>query len=469
VANDGAMIWGGRFEVGPDARMLALTESLSFDVRLLEHDVASTKAHARALVAARLLEQEFLDDVDAACDAIVAEWRAGSLRAGASIEDVHTLVERELTVRLGEVGSRIHAGRSRNDLVANDLRLWCKERAAVLRDATLDLADVLVDRAAAHLDTVMPGYTHLQRAQPVSLGFHLAAHAFALLRDAERFMAAGRAADVSVLGAGALATNTLGLDPQIAALELGFGAVFENAMDAVSQRDFVCDLVYACAVCSTHMSRFAEEIVLWSSSEFAFARLPDEWSTGSSMMPQKRNPDLPELTRGRAAVTIGDLGSLLGVLKGLPLAYNRDLQEDKQIVFASVDRTEACLAAMRVVGAEVDFDPARLEVAARGGASWATDLAELLVARGVPFREAHEATGRLVASLEQRDIDLAGADEDLLKEHHPAFVAGDTARSEPRACLDARSGPGGPAPDRVAEQVTLLRQRATGLRRDSSA
>jgi argininosuccinate lyase len=458
------MIWGGRFETGPSAQMLALTESLSFDTRLLEHDLACTKAHARTLVAARLLGAEVLDEVDAASDAIMAEWRAGSLKAGTSVEDVHTLVERELTVRLGDVGSRIHAGRSRNDLVANDLRLWCKERAAVLRDASLDLVDVLADRAAGHLDTVMPGYTHLQPAQPVSLGFHLAAHGFALLRDADRFVGAGRAADVSVLGAGALATNTLGLDPEIAARELGFRAVFDNAMDAVSQRDFACDLVYACALCSTHLSRLAEEIVLWTSSEFAFARLPDEWSTGSSMMPQKRNPDLPELTRGRAAVTVGDVGAILGLLKGLPLAYNRDLQEDKQIVFRSVDRTEACLAAMRAVVAEIDFDPARLEAAARRGASWATDLAELLVGRGVPFREAHEAAGRLVASLERRGIDLAGADEELLREHHVAFEADDVARADPRACLAARAGPGGPAPERVSEQIEVLRRRTSSLR-----
>jgi argininosuccinate lyase len=462
------MMWGGRFGGGPHTEMLALSESLSFDVRLLEQDLASTKAHARVLAAAGLLDPEVLPDVDSSCDALIEEWRAGSLRPTPADEDVHTFVERELTARLPQAGSRIHAGRSRNDLVANDLRLWCRDEARSLRSSVLDLIDVLGARAEEHAGSVMPGYTHLQRAQPVSLGFHLLAHAFALMRDAERFEGAARSADVCVLGAGALATNTLGLDPQIAARELGSAGTFENAMDAVSQRDFSCDLLFACALCATHLSRLSEEIVLWASGEFGFVRLPDEWSTGSSMMPQKRNPDLAELTRGRAALAIADLGALLTLLKGLPLAYNRDLQEDKQVVFSAVDRTASCVRATTHMMRAVAFDTDRMAEAARLGASWATDLAELLVSRAVPFREAHDATGGLVATLEQRDLDLADADEALLKQHHRAFEASDAARADPRACLAARAGPGGPAPDRVHEQLEMLRRRATFLRAGTS-
>ena len=462
------MMWGGRFGGGPHSEMLALTESLSFDARLLEHDVASTKAHARVLAAAGLLEPEALGDLDAACAALIEEWTAGSLRPAPTDEDVHSLVERELTTRLPGIGNRIHAGRSRNDLVANDLRLWSRDAARSLRASVLDLIDALGERAGEHAESVMPGYTHLQRAQPVSLGFHLLAHAFALLRDAERFGTAERAADVCVLGAGALATNTLGLDPRIAAQELGSAASFDNAMDAVSQRDFACDLLYACALCATHLSRLSEEIVLWSSPEFGFVGLPDEWSTGSSMMPQKRNPDLAELTRGRAAVGIADLGALLTLLKGLPLAYNRDLQEDKQIVFSAVDRTRVCIRATAHLMGAVEFHTERMAEATRRGALWATDLAELLVTRSVPFREAHEATGRLVATLERRDLDLADADEALLKEHHPAFEASDVARADPRACLAARSGRGGPRLERVLEQVEILGRRTTDLRAGTS-
>jgi argininosuccinate lyase len=462
------MAWGGRFDGDPHPEMLMLSASLSFDIRLLEQDVASTKAHARVLAAAGLLDPGTIDDIDASCDALVEEWKSGTLRPRPSDEDVHTLVERELTVRLPDAGSRIHAGRSRNDLVANDLRLWCRDAARSLLVEVLDLIGVLGERAEEHGDSVMPGYTHLQRAQPVSLGYHLLAHAFALLRDAERLETAARSADVCVLGAGALASNTLGLDPVIAARELGSATTYENAMDAVSQRDFACDLLYACALCATHLSRLSEEIVLWASGEFGFVRLPDEWSTGSSMMPQKRNPDLAELTRGRAALAIADLGALLTLLKGLPLAYNRDLQEDKQVVFSAVDRTASCIKATARMMRAVAFDTDRMAGAARRGASWATDLAELLVSRKVPFREAHEATGRLVATLEQRDMELGEADEALLKQHHAALEASDTARADPHASLVARAGPGGPAPPRTLEQLKVLRERATILRARTS-
>jgi argininosuccinate lyase len=373
------------------------------------------------------------------------------------------MVERELTERLGETGARIHAGRSRNDLVATDFRLWCRARSAELVRLTAELIEVLARRALEHKDTVMPGYTHLQRAQPVSLGFHLLAHGWALLRDTERFKAARSAADESALGAGALAGTTLPLDPELAARELGFNRVFDNAMDAVAQRDFACDLVYASALCGVHLSRLAEELVLWSSTEFGFAVLPDDWSTGSSMMPQKRNPDLPELVRGRSAAGIGDLTAMLTLLKGLPLAYDRDLQEDKEIVFGAVDRISGCLEGIAGMIAALSFSGDRLAAAAAGAGTWATDLAEALVGRGVPFRAAHEATGRLVASLEERGIDLSAADESLLQEHHQSFDVSDITFADPRVGMTARRGPGATAPHVVAEQARALVARANAV------
>jgi argininosuccinate lyase len=458
------MLWGGRFEGSIDPEMLRLTSSIDVDIELLEQDARVTKAHARVLVARKLLDASDLSVIDKACDAIVEEWHAGDLKPDPADEDVHSLVERELTERLGETGARIHAGRSRNDLVATDLRLWCRSRADELTAEVASVLDVITELADQHVDTVMPGYTHLQRAQPVSLAFHLLAHGFALARDAERFVAAARAADVSALGAGALAGNTLELDPQIAADELAFSGVFTNAMDAVSDRDFVADLLYACALCGVHLSRLAEEIVLWTSSEFSFARLDDKWSTGSSMMPQKRNPDLAELIRGRAGAGIGDLVGLLTLLKGLPLAYDRDLQEDKAYVFRSVGCTQGCLVGIGRLLPSLTFDKERLASAAEVGGGWATDLAERLVSRGVPFREAHTAAGRVVASLEQGGRSLSDLTAEELAPFNDSFVAADIEVSDPRSGMEARTSRGGTAPDRVREQTGHLRSIARGLR-----
>lgn len=426
--------------------MLRLTRSIEVDIRLLPQDVRATKAHARSLVSAGLLEEGALAEVDRVCDELVEEWRDGTLTPGPLDEDVHSLVERELTERLGDTGARIHAGRSRNDLVAQDLRLWCSEAAEGLARETSALVETLLARAEEQLETVMPGYTHLQRAQPVSVGFYLCAHASAFARDVARFRDAARSADVSVLGAGALAGTTLPLDPSVVAAELELEDVFINAMDAVSDRDFVCDLLYACALCGVHLSRLAEEIVIFSTSEFAFVRLTDEWSTGSSMMPQKRNPDMAELVRGRAAGGIADLNALLVMLKGLPLAYDRDLQEDKALVFASVDRLAGCLEAMTKLAASMGFEADRLVEAAAGGATWATDLAEDLVMKGTPFREAHAQAGKIVAAIENGDAEAAA---------HPVVTAG------PEVAMRARKSFGGTAPERVAEQITRLRSLLT--------
>jgi argininosuccinate lyase len=453
MANDNSMLWGGRFNAGPSGDMIALTASIDVDMALLECDARTTKAHARVLVAAGLLDEGDLGPIDTTLNALVDEWRAGKLVPGPHDEDVHSLVERELTARLGEPGARIHAGRSRNDLVAQDLRLWCRDACERLEIAIADVVATLVDRAEEHESTVMPGTTHLQPAQPVSLGFHLLAHAFALMRDRARLQRAGAAAAASVLGAGALAGNTLGLDATIAARELGCDETFDNAMDAVSDRDFACDLLYACSLTGIHLSRLAEELILWTSPLYGFARLPDAWSTGSSMMPNKANPDMAELIRGRSAVTVGELASLLGLLKGLPLAYDRDLQEDKALVFGAVDRTLGALAGMRGLMTGVRFDRERLAGAVADAPVWATDVAELLVQRGLPFRAAHEIAGRLVARAEV----AGGLTPELLDEHHELLSAGDLQRLEPATCMEARDSLGATSSARVREQMEQLR------------
>ena len=445
-------LWSGRFGGGPDAGMLAFASSLEVDMRLLPYDIAATKAHAHVLAHAGLLSDEDVDAIGSVLTRLSEDWDKGSV-ATQDDEDVHSFVERVLTDELGAVGRRVHAGRSRNDLVATDFRLWCRDAASEANGALRDLIGTIAGLAERHAETLMPGYTHLQRAQPVSLGFHLLAHGFALARDLTRFRAAFDAADVSALGAGALAGNTLGLDPYVATTKLGMERTFENAMDAVSDRDFAADLLYASALCGIHLSRMAEEVVLWTSSEFGFARLSDEWSTGSSMMPQKRNPDVAELTRGRAGTAIGSLTSLLAVLKGLPLAYDRDLQEDKGIVFGAVDGAIGCIRAMTGLLSSLTFDEDRMRDAAGGGASWATDLAEILVRRGVPFRDAHEKAGRLVADLE---FSGAAPDAELLGSR-PPFEAADADRIPAEAGMRARDSRGGTAPNRVLEQIEQLR------------
>lgn len=450
-------LWGGRFGGGPAPEMMRFSSSIDIDIALLPHDLAATTAHARALEKAGLLDTDSAFAIADACTAILASVRAGELAPADDEEDVHSFVERLLIERLGDVGRRIHAGRSRNDLVVTGLRLWCRDAGTELSTGVARLVGVIADLVDRHAATVMPGYTHLQRAQPVSLGFHLAAHGFALLRDRTRIDAARTAADVSTLGAGALAGTTLPIDPSIASTELGFATTFENAMDAVSDRDFAVDLAYAAAMCCVHLARLGEEVVLWTSSEFSFARLDDRWSTGSSMMPQKRNPDIAELVRGRAAPAIGELTSLLTLLKGLPLAYNRDLQEDKALVFRIVRRTLDCLDAMSHLLTSLEFDEARLEVAARGGAAWATDLAEVLVARGLPFRTAHEKVGALVRMLENDGRSLADMTGGDLVVIDPAFEPGDVAVADPTRSIAARINHGGTAPDRVREQAALLR------------
>jgi argininosuccinate lyase len=391
------------------------------DARLAPYDVAGSIAHARGLLAAGLLTPEQLAGIERGLRRLGQELASGTFAFRESDEDVHTAVERRLTELDPEGGARLHTGRSRNDQVALDLRLYCRDACGRLAAATSALVDALAAKAAAHADLPMPGYTHLQRAQPVTAGHHLLAHAEPLLRDGGRLRAAYEAAGVLPLGAGALAGSTLPLRPDAVAAELGFSALARNTMDAVADRDFALDLVHACVQVGLHLSRLGEDVVLWASAEFGFLRLDDRVATGSSLMPQKKNPDIAELIRGRAGRALGSFTALATVLKGLPLTYNRDLQEDKLALFAAVDNAAECLEAARLLVEHLAFDRERLAAALGDPGLLATDSAERLVAEGVPFRQAHHQVAGQVRegrhrppwdvgrSLELRRLDAAGA------------------------------------------------------------
>ena len=390
-AADGPL-WAGRLEGGLDPVVLRFSSSLAVDRRLLPYDVRASQAHVRMLGRQGVIPTDDADAIVAALGEIAREPVDGD----ATDEDVHSLIERRLVARLGDVGRRVHAGRSRNDQVATAFRLWAKDAAGSLLVSLRRLQAALVACAREDGELLLPGFTHLQRAQPIPLGHHLLAHAWALERDAVRLAAARDAADVSPLGAGALAGSSLPLDPEGVAADLDLGSSFRNSVDAVADRDFACDLAYACAMTFVHLSRLGEELVLWTSSEFGWATLDDRVATGSSMMPQKKNPDVAELVRGRAGTAIGRLTGLLALLKGLPLAYNRDLQEDKEAVFAQVDALDGALATMTLAVGGLRFDGVRMLAAAEDGLTVATDVAEALVRAGVPFREAHaQVAGRI--------------------------------------------------------------------------
>jgi argininosuccinate lyase len=451
-------LWGGRFAGSPDAAAWALGRSVDFDARLWPHDLAGSVAHAHQLAANGLLTPAEHTQIRSALEEIRDEFTDGRFVFRDGDEDLHGAVERRLVELAGDVGGKLRAGRSRNDQIASDLRLYVREAAAGLVAHVRGLQAALADRAEATLDFVAPGYTHLQRAQPVVLGHHLLAHAWAVDRDAGRLADAAGRASASTLGAGALAGATLGLDPAAYASALGFDRVAENSMDAVADRDFAVEFLAACALLGVHLSRLGTEIVLWSTAEFGWARVGDAFATGSSIMPQKRNPDVAELVRGKAGRLIGDLVSLLVTLKGLPLTYNRDLQEDKEPVFDAVDTLSLALPAMTGTVRSLVFDRERLAAAAAGGHALATDLAEALVRAGVPFRQAHERVGRAVAEAERRGVDITELDELTLDAAFPELDPADLTRDAATA-VARRDATLGPAPDRVRAQLRRLRER----------
>ncbi|MBW3561517.1 MAG: argininosuccinate lyase [Actinobacteria bacterium] len=450
-------LWGGRFEGAPDEAAWRLGVSTHFDRRLWRYDLAASRVHARQLARAGVLDEDEAQQLVDALDRCGALFERDEFVFEPDDEDLHGAIERWLVDELGDLGGKLRAGRSRNDQIANHLRMFVREACAELRTGIADLQEALADQAEAHLDQLAPGYTHLQRAQPVLLSHHLLAYVWMLHRDAARLEDAAERANVSVLGAGALAGVTVDLDPRAYADELGFDRVIENSMDAVSSRDFAAEFLAACAILATHLSRLGEEVVLWTSTEFGVAGLGDAFSTGSSIMPQKRNPDTAELVRGKAGRVIGDLVALLTTLKGLPLTYDRDLQEDKEPVFDAADTLELSLAAMAGAVASLTFDRARLESAAGGGSALATDLAEELARRGVPFRDAHEVVGRLVRLAEERGGDLDVLDASDIAGAHPALDRSAVELLDVREAVERRRASFATSSPSVAGQLTAAR------------
>jgi argininosuccinate lyase len=452
-------LWGGRFEGGPSPELEALSRSTHFDWRLVPYDLAGSRAHANALHAAGLLTDADHAELLRGLQALGERYDDGTLHPDPSDEDVHGALERLLLDEVGaEVGGRLRAGRSRNDQVATLFKMFLRDHARILAGLVLDLAEALADQAAAHPHAVLPGRTHLQHAQPVLLAHHLMAHAWPLLRDVDRLRDwDDRVAAESPYGSGALAGSTLGLDPEAVAAELGFTGSVANSIDGTAARDFVAEFAFVAAMIGVDVSRQAEEVVLWATREFGFARLHDGFSTGSSIMPQKKNPDIAELARGKAGRLIGDLTGLLATLKGLPLAYNRDLQEDKEPVFDAVDTLEVLLPAFTGQVATLAFDTERMAELAPQGFSLATDVAEWLVRQGVPFREAHEVAGACVRACEQRGLELAELTDDELAAIDPRLTPAVREVLTVAGSVAARDGRGGTAPARVAEQLEALR------------
>ena len=463
-------LWGGRFAGGPADALAALSKSTHFDWRLAQHDVAGSIAHAHVLHAAGLLDDAEVAAMEAALRQLSADVASGAFLPAPDDEDVHTALERGLIERAGaELGGKLRAGRSRNDQIATLVRMYLREQARAISAGVLDVVDALLGQAAAAGDAPMPGRTHLQHAQPVLLAHHLLAHVWPLLRDVERLTDWDDRAALSPYGSGALAGSSLGLDPAAVAAELGFAGPVENSIDGTASRDIVAEFAFVAAMIAVDLSRLAEEVILWATKEFGFVTLDDAYSTGSSIMPQKKNPDVAELARGKAGRLIGDLTGLLSTLKGLPLAYNRDLQEDKEPVFDAVDTLLTLLPAFAGMVATLRFDTERLAALAPQGFSLATDVAEWLVRQGVPFRSAHEVAGACVRACEQRGIELSDLSDADLATVSPRLTPGVREVLTVQGSLASRSAYGGTAPVRVAEQLERARGAAIGARSWASA
>jgi argininosuccinate lyase len=456
VTAGGEPLWAGRFSEPPAPEAHALGRSLDVDARLAPHDVAAGVAHVRALQDAGLLEAADADALASALTAVGVEIAEGTLAFDGTDEDVHSAVERAVTERLGSVGERLHAGRSRNDLVVTDLRLWLLAASERIEDDLAALMAVLVDRAREHDATVMPGLTHARLAQPVTLGHHLLAHAWAFDRDRERLTQWANRASTSALGAGAIATSTFGLDPAATARRLGLLRAFENSIDAVSDRDFVQEFSAVAAIVGTHVSRLAADLARWTDESLAWADFDDAYATGSSMMPQKRNPDTAELARAKAARIAARFGQLTALLQGLPLGYHRDLQEDKEPAFDAADTLEQVLPALTGAVRTLAIHPQAMRAACDAEGLYATDLAEALVRSGMPFREAHRRTGALLRELGDRGRGLRG----LTPEEWAAFgVPGGAALLDADRSVASRAIAGGPSTSSVRAQADALSAR----------
>jgi argininosuccinate lyase len=450
-------MWGGRFSGGPAEIMRAINSSIATDKRIWREDLAASRAHAAMLGKQEIIPADDAAAIDQGLATIADEFAKDGVAEDPSLEDIHMHVEQRLTERIGPAAGRLHTARSRNDQVATDFKLFVRAAIDDVLSAINGLEDAILKRAEEHAATIMPGFTHLQSAQPVTLGHHLMAYREMLDRDRNRFEAARERLNQCPLGAAALAGTSFPIDRDATAAALGFDRPTANSLDSVSDRDFVVDYLAGAALCSVHLSRLAEEIILWASQPFGFVILPDAWSTGSSIMPNKRNPDAAELVRGHCARIVGDLVALLMLLKGLPLAYAKDLQDDKAPLFDAHDLLMVSLAAMTGMVAELEFDAERMRAVAAAGHSTATDLADWLAAEGVPFREAHHIAGRAVAAAEAKG---AGLDQLGLKELQAIdqrIGEGALERLSVESSVASRTSAGGTAPERVIEAIAAAR------------
>jgi argininosuccinate lyase len=463
-AGEAGALWGGRFASGPSPELQRLSKSTHFDWALADYDILGSKAHATALNAAGYLTADELATMLSALDSLREQVATGAFTALESDEDVHSALERGLIALAGtEVGGKLRAGRSRNDQIATLVRLYLLDHSRTIAHELTQLIDAIAAQASAHPEAIMPGRTHLQHAQPVLLAHHLLAHAWPLVRDLERLRDFQARASTSPYGSGALAGGSLGLDPVLVARELGLSGPTENSIDATASRDVVAEFAFVAAMIGVDLSRFAEEIILWNTREFDFVTLHDGYSTGSSIMPQKKNPDIAELARGKAGRLIGNLAGLLATLKGLPLAYNRDLQEDKEPVFDSVTTLEVLLPAFTGMVATLHFNTARMAELAPQGFSLATDVAEWLVKQGVAFRDAHEISGNLVQFCEHNGLDLHDPTDEQYLSVSPHLTAAVRSVLTVEGSVRSRSGAGGTAPSQVALQLAHLTERVREL------
>ena len=458
-AHENDALWGGRFEDAPAEFTQEFGASLPVDKRMWESDIAGSKAHAKMLAKQGIISEKDADDIRSGLDDIARQIEEGSFDFEIEDEDIHMSIERNLTEAIGAAGGRLHTGRSRNDQVATDTRLHSKKLARGLMHQLLDIRGALLEVATREFGVVMPGYTHMQKAQPVLFSHHMLAYYWMFTRDFVRVRAAYDAADVLPLGSAALAGTTYPLDRDFVADELGFSEVSKNSMDAVSDRDFLLDLTYACSVAMMHLSRMCEEFIYWSSNEFQFIRLSDAYSTGSSIMPQKKNPDFAELIRGKTGRVYGDLMGLLTTLKGLPLAYNKDMQEDKEGVFDAVDTLSDSLVVMTGMIRTMTVNADAMRKGAHGGFMAATDLADYLVGKGMPFRDAHAVVGKLVLECEKQGKTLQELSVDELKQADPLFDAGALDAVDIDKIVARRITAGGTGHDAVKVQLDQARER----------
>ena len=456
-------LWSGRFTENVSEFTQRFGASLPVDKQLYAQDIAGSIAHAHMLGAQGVISHEDVDAIEAGLTRIKERIDAGDFEFDINDEDIHMSIEKQLIADIGEAGARLHTGRSRNDQVVTDTHLFAKQRASELMEANLALREALVEQAKAHFDVVLPGYTHLQHAQPILLSHHLLAYAWMLARDFTRLAAARDAADVNPLGSAALAGTTYPLDRRMTAAELGFADVYANSLDAVSDRDFLLDLLHACSVSCMHLSRLAEEIVLWSTAEFGFITLSDAFSTGSSIMPQKKNPDFAELVRGKTGRVVGDLVALLVTMKGLPLAYNKDLQEDKEGAIDAARTLEDCYNCMTGMISTMTVNADAMLAQAAKGYLAATDVADYLAKKGLPFRRAHEIVGHLVLLCEQRGCGLEDLSLDDFKAESELFEADIVSALDLPAIANARTTEGGTGAAAVKQQMALVEE---GLVRD---